>query len=104
MLDGTQDDTEKVTQGLKIKTEIRDVAARAMYDPALKKEFFAKLPLPSLEELQAQEPAAALKLLLAVTQAEKRAFPGTIGESIGLQLWDGKQHWVMTEEGWAPQA
>lgn len=103
MLEPARDDTERVTLGWSIKSEMRDVAARAMYDPALKKEFFAKMPLPSLEELREQEPSTALKLLLTVTQSEVRAFPGTIGEMIGLQYWDGKHHWVMTEEGWAPK-
>lgn len=103
MLEPAREDTERVALGWSIKSEMRDVAARAMYDPALKKEFLAKMPLPSLEELRGQEPSTALKLLLTVTQSEVRAFPGTIGEMIGLQYWDGKHHWVMTEEGWAPK-
>lgn len=101
MLEPALDDAERVALGWSIKSEMRDVAARAMYDPVLKKEFFAKMPLPSLEELRGQEPSIALKLLLTVTESEVRAFPGTIGEMIGLQYWDGKHHWVMTEEGWA---
>ena len=103
MLEPARDDTERVTLGWSIKSEMRNAAVRAMYDPALKKEFFSKMPLLSLEELQGQEPFTELKLLLTVTQSEVRAFPGTIGEMIGLQYWDGKHHWVMTEEGWAPK-
>ncbi|MES2948715.1 MAG: hypothetical protein V4858_09250 [Pseudomonadota bacterium] len=103
MLESARNDSERVTLGWSVKSEMRDAAVRAMYDPTLKKEFFAKIPLPSLEELRAQEPSTALKLLVTVTQSEVRAFPGTIGEMIGLQYWDGKHHWVMTEEGWAPK-
>lgn len=103
MLQPDRDDAERVALGWSIKSEMRDVAAQAMYDPALKKEFFAKLPLPSLEELRGLDSDTALKLLFTATQSEVRAFPGTLGEMIGLQYWDGKHHWVMTEEGWAPK-
>lgn len=102
MLEPARDDTERVALGWSIKNEMREVAAKALYDPALKKEFFTKLPLSSLQELLEHEPSTALKRLLTVTQSEVCAFPGTIGEMIGLQYWDGKHHWVMTEEGWAP--
>jgi hypothetical protein len=103
MLEPARDDAERVALGWSIKSEMRDVAARAMYDKDIKKEFFAKLPLPPLEELRAQEPSIALKRLLTVTRSEVHAFPLTPSEMIGLQYWDGKQHWVMTENGSAPK-
>jgi hypothetical protein len=42
----------------------------------------------------------ALRELFKFSQAEKRALPDTIRESIGLEYWDGKEAWVMTEQGW----
>lgn len=103
MLEGAQDDAENVARAWHTKSDIRDTAARALYDPTLKKEFLAKMPLPSLDEIEGKEPAVALQMLLTVTQAEARAFPGTVGASIGLEYWDGKKKWVMTEDGRAPK-
>lgn len=100
MLEEAQSEADKVALGWRIKSELREAAARALAPYYSKKDFFAKMPLPSLEELQGQEPAAAMSMLLTVTQAEMRAFPATIGESIGMMYWDGKYTWVMTENGW----
>jgi hypothetical protein len=54
-------------------------------------------------ELRALHGDAALQELFKITQAEVRAFPGTIGEAIGMTYWDGKETWVMTEQGWQRQ-
>jgi hypothetical protein len=62
------------------------------------------MPLPSLEEWQALHGDNALQELFKFSQAEMCAFPGTVaGNSdnlIGLECWDGKETWVMTEQGW----
>jgi hypothetical protein len=41
-----------------------------------------------------------LQGLFKITPAELRAFPGTLGEAIGMECRDGKGTWVMTEQGW----
>jgi hypothetical protein len=101
LLDGTLDDAARVAQAWRIKDQLRANAAESLYDPDIKKELYAKLPIAPLAELQQLEPAAALQTLLTVTLAEYRAFPGTVGECIGLECRDGQQTWVMTEDGWA---
>ncbi|MFZ6755626.1 hypothetical protein ACO0K9_00270 [Undibacterium sp. Ji50W] len=101
MIEQEQDEAKRVALAWRIKRQLRDVAADALYSTALKKEFYAKLPLPTLNELRSKTPAEAIKQLLTVTQVERRAFPGTVGEFIGLQYFDGRHVWEMTEEGWA---
>jgi hypothetical protein len=100
MLESAQGDAEKVALARRIKSDIRDTAARSMVAPEMKKEFFAKMPLPSLEDLLRQEPAAALATLLTVTHAEVCAFPAVIGDACDIEHWDGQQWWLMTERGW----
>lgn len=100
MLESVSDLAQKIGLGWRIRSEIREAAARAMYDQSRKKDFFAKLPLPLLEELQSLEPAEAMKKLVSVTQAEVQSIPGTLVETTGMQYWDGHQTWVMTEDGW----
>jgi hypothetical protein len=82
------------------KRQLRETAARSLFDQALKKEFLATMPLPPLEELKALHGNDALQELFKITQAERWAFPGTLGEAIGLECWDGKETWVLTEQGW----
>jgi len=96
-----EDEAKRATLAWQIKDQMRNTAAAAMYDPALKKEFFAKLPLPALEEIQSLSPADAIGRLMTITKAEVRAFPGTVGEAIGLEYHLKGQVWVMTEAGWA---
>lgn len=95
-----------------LKSRLRLAAALSLYDQELVNEFFEAFPLPSIEEVirvaassesEAGKAETALMSLLTISEKERRAFPGTVGEAIGLELWDGKQHWVMTEDGWAPK-
>jgi len=104
MLVDIHGDLEKIARGWEIKGEIREAAAHALGDPALKREFLARLPMPSLESLQAMGPTAALAALSSVTKADLRAFPGTLADFIGLEHWDGRDTWVMTESGWVLKA
>ncbi|WP_124540088.1 hypothetical protein [Piscinibacter terrae] len=106
-----------------LKSRLRLVAALALYDQELVGEFLAAFPLPLKAVLLGQPDMdalmnlpdgeyvmpvpvpedEALARLLVISPTESRAFPGTVGEAIGLELWDGRQSWVMTEEGWAPK-
>jgi hypothetical protein len=62
------------------------------------------MPLPPLEEWKALHGDNALQELCKLSQAEMCACPGTVGGGpdnfIGMQCWDGKETWVMTEQGW----
>lgn len=103
LLDSAADEGTRLAQAWEFKHQARDAAVKALYDRTLKSEFLQKLPVPALDELlQASGgvPAEALRRLLDIPLAERRAFPGTIGESIGMTYWDGKNTHVMTEEGW----
>ena len=95
-----------------LKSRLRLAGALALYDQELVNDFLQAFPLPTQHEMLLAAAASgagndfqseALAMLLAVSESERKAFPGTVGECIGLELWDGKRHWVMTEEGWAPR-
>jgi len=47
--------------------------------------------------------SAALRALMTITLAERRAFPGTVGEAIGLTYTGRDGTYVMTERGWERQ-
>lgn len=93
-----------------MKSRLRVAAALALYDPETVDEFFQAFPLPSANEYLgagfaiAQDESAfdcALQLLLLVTEKERRQFPGTIGEAIGMECNTRDGIYVMTEKGWA---
>jgi hypothetical protein len=94
-----------------LKARLRLAAAVALVDMELADEFLLSMPLPSIDTLleKAGAPHAedaarkALVELLTITEAEKRAFPATIGEAIGMEVFDGKRWHTMTEAGWAPR-
>lgn len=100
MLEDTPEGPQRLARAWDIKHQLRAAAVRSFFDPTLKNEFYAKMPLPALETLQTLDLEEALKQLLTVTLAEVRAFPGTLGEMIGARTWDGKNTWEMTEQGW----
>ena len=94
-----------------MKCRLRLGAAMALYDQELVDEFFQAFPLPSANSYigaayalaQASDDdvlGVALDLLLDVTEAEKRKFPGTVGEAIGLEIRMADGIHVMTEKGW----
>jgi hypothetical protein len=97
-----------------LKSRLRLAGALALWDQELVNEWLASFPLPTIDEFAERsaerhpqreiDPDIALEMLLVVSEQEKRAFPGTVGESIGLEVWDGKQNWIMTEQGWQPKA
>ncbi|MGO1070830.1 hypothetical protein [Lysobacter sp. CA199] len=94
-----------------LKSRLRLAGALALYDQEAVDEFLRAFPLPTQHEMLLAAFAAsaeggdfhgaALATLLTVCESERKAFPGTVGECIGLELWDGKKYWVMTEDGWA---
>jgi len=94
-----------------LKARLRLAAAVALVDMELADEFLLSMPLPSIDALLLKAGApdaedAARKAcveLLTITEAEKRAFPATIGEAIGMEVFDGRQWQTMTEAGWAPR-
>jgi hypothetical protein len=93
-----------------LKCRLRLAAAIAMYDLEITGEFFQKLPLPSAMDYLGQAYfwsrgkggvfETALQLLGTVSEQEKRAFPGSIGEMIGLEYHGSDGVFVMTEDGW----
>lgn len=114
MLDGAASAADRLALAWQLKQDMRAVACKAQYDPKLEAEFLARLPLPGLQQLLASAAVgsgpgegaaeeAALRMLLAVTPAEVRAFPGTVGEAIDMQIDCNGQTFVMTEAGWAPR-
>jgi hypothetical protein len=94
-----------------IKARLRLAAAVALIDMELADEFLTLMPLPSIDALLEKAGApdaedAARKAcveLLTITEAEKRAFPATVGEAIGMEVFDGQRWQTMTEAGWAPR-
>jgi hypothetical protein len=92
-----------------MKSRLRIAAAAALRDPENAEEFLREFPLPSANEYLgsgfaiAQDERAfdcALQLLLLVTEKEKRKFPGTVGEAIGMECNTTDGIYVMTEKGW----
>jgi hypothetical protein len=81
IIEDVGDHTDQLAMASDLQSSMSDYAAAALVDPNLKKKFVATMALPS---------------------GQQRAFPATIGEAIGLQYWDGKCVWEMTEAGWAP--
>nr|WP_298165896.1 hypothetical protein [uncultured Pseudomonas sp.] len=93
-----------------MKYRLRMAAALALYDPEFADEFLQGFPLPSVNECLGsafaitQDEGAfewALFELLQISEAEKRKFPGTVGEAIGMECHTSDGIYVMTEEGWA---
>jgi len=100
---------ERLQEAWNIKSRLRLLAGAALYDQELVAEFCQTFPLPRIDELLAmfqdvdeeQREEAALEFLLNVSERESRAFPGTVGEAIGMTIRNvnGKDY-VMTENGW----
>ena len=100
---------DQLQEAWDIKSRLRLLAGVALYDQELVSEFFMAFPLPRIDELLMmfrdaadEEPAqAALRFLLNVSESEVRAFPGTVGESIGMTIRNvnGKDY-IMTKDGW----
>jgi hypothetical protein len=106
-------DHELLVEAWNAKCRSRLAAALSLYSPGLVEDFFAAFPLPSVSRLlelartqTSDDDAArfALDIVLGVSTVEKAAFPGTVGEAIGMTMHnvDGKT-FVMTEEGWREQ-
>ena len=100
---------EKFKAHWRMKSRLRLAAALALYDPELADEFFQGFPLPSVNEclgsafaiIQDQRAFEwALNQLLQISEAERRKFPGTVGESIGMECHALDGIYVMTEAGW----
>lgn len=91
-----------------LKARLRLAAALALVDVELAEEFLRKMALPSIDTLLEQAgapgdpdaPRKALVRVLTVTELERRAFPRTVGESIGMEVTTGDTTHVMTEQGW----
>ncbi|HET7728429.1 MAG TPA: hypothetical protein VFK48_00225 [Usitatibacter sp.] len=99
---------EMLEEAWQIKSRLRLAAALALVEQELAEEFLRKMPLPSIDALLAgawdeEAERRALVKIVSITVGEKNAFPATIGESIGLEVWDGEQSHVMTETGWQPK-
>jgi hypothetical protein len=101
---------EMLQEAWQIKSRLRLAAALAMIEQELVEEFLRKMPLPSIDALLsatgnagAEAERKALVKIVSITAGEKNAFPATVGESIGLEVWDGTRSHVMTEAGWQPK-
>lgn len=94
-----------------LKCRLRLAAALSLVDAELAHEFLRRMPLPSMDSLLEQAgapkdddaPRKALARLLTVTELERRAFPATVGESLGMEVTTGATTHVMTEQGWKPK-
>jgi hypothetical protein len=94
-----------------LKARLRLAAALSFVDAELTEEFLRAMPLPSIDALlekagapsDADAPRKALAKLLSITELERRAFPGTVGEAIGMEVTTGDETQVMTEQGWKPK-
>lgn len=107
----SENEVEKAVDDFKnhwaMKSRLRLAAAMAMYDPELYSEFFIKFPLPSAYEYlgnafsvikdRKKAVAWALFQLLHITEAERAAFPGVIGE-MECDTDDGIH--MFTKDGW----
>jgi len=109
------DNKERLQEAWSLKSRLRLGAALSLYDQELVQEFFVAFPLPSLREFleevglggadRADEASvnSAMDALCTCTERQMKAFPGTVGEAIGLELRNvSGQNFVMTEEGWQP--
>jgi hypothetical protein len=92
-----------------LKSTLRLAGAISIYDQEVADEFLQVFSLPNKDWYlkMASECSSctdvvdtAIKMLLTVSEAERTAFPGTLGECLGLELWDGAVSWVMTKNGW----
>lgn len=103
---------EQLVDAWNMKCRLRLIAALSLYDPELVEDFFKAFPLPSVTQLLALAHANAsddpgrfaLDIVLGLSDAEKHAFPATVGDAVGMTMRnvDGKS-FVMTEEGWREQ-
>jgi hypothetical protein len=107
-LGGIEGDPRRFERAWFLKNEMRQAAVKALFDPALKREFFEAMPLQAADEMlraaagEGSNPhAQALRALTTVTLAERRAFPGNVEEEIGATIPGGDGRiYVMTEQGW----
>jgi hypothetical protein len=94
-----------------LKARLRLAGALSLVDVELAEEFLRSMALPSIDALLMQAGAPddadaarkALAKLLSITVLEQRAFPGTVGEAIGMEVTTGDETQVMTEQGWQPK-
>jgi hypothetical protein len=108
-VDAQLSESERLQEAWNVKSRLRLLAAAALYDQELVMEFFQEFPLPRISDLlelsqslQNEKPEeAALRILLTVSEHEARAYPATVGESIGMTIHNvNGQTYVMTENGW----
>jgi hypothetical protein len=106
-------DGSRLEQAWNIKSRLRLAAALALFDQELVSEFFEAFPLPTIKELLQRSRASnngkpshrvGLDLLVAVSEKELTAFPGTLGESIGAEVHIvGGGTYIVTEDGLEPK-
>jgi hypothetical protein len=111
-LDAELSSHEQLVDAWNMKCRLRLIAALSLYDPELVEDFFKAFPLPSVPQLLDLAHANAsddlgrfaLTIVLGLSDAEKHAFPATVGDAVGMTIRnvDGKS-FVMTEEGWREQ-
>lgn len=109
LCNGCQANSNKVQYAWNLKRALRKIAALALYDQDLVLEFYEAFPISDLDNIltefhHAAEEADvehAVQKLASVSEGEKRKYPGTIGEAIGME-WrkDHNTTYVMTELGW----
>lgn len=91
---------DRIHAAWEVKRMMRDAAAAALLDPAIKPRFLATMDLPELDTLLALDEERAMTQLLAFTKTQQRAFPRTSSEETDIVYWDGVRVWVMAESGW----
>ena len=101
--------SERAFRTHQLKGEMRKAAIASLWSPNLAPEFLDGFALPDLDVLlrecgfdtiDDQAAAAIVEKLSTITGEDSRLYPGTIGESIGMQYYTGTQWLAWNGEQW----
>lgn len=111
MTQDIQSPSMRAVRAHELKGDMRKAAIASLWSPNLAPEFLDGFALPELDVLMrdcgfdALDDKAAdaiIEKLSTVTSKESHLYPGTIGESIGLQYYTGTQWLEWSGEQWVP--
>lgn len=111
MTQDIQSPSARAARAHELKGDMRKAAIASLWSPNLAPEFLDGFTLPDLDVLMRDcgfdtlDDKAAdtiIEKLSTVTSKESRLYPGTIGESIGLQYYTGTQWLEWSGERWLP--
>ena len=106
-IDGLKGDKRRFERTWFLKNEMRNSAAKALFDSSLRRTLFETFPLPDIEDLlsalASDSPdfyTDALRALEASSADGRRSFSGPYPEAIGTMYVGVEGTFVMTEQGW----